>query len=89
MTGKELAVSWFIFYENFFKLTLYWPRAFQSLAHWKNFYAEHPDYVKVGRVNHRQIDPESPIPEHCDPKKAKEAQEEEVKKRKKPERDEL
>jgi len=60
-----------------------------SLAHWKKFYAEHPDYVKVGRVNHRQIDPDSPIPEHCDPKKAKEVQEEEVKKHKKPERDEL
>lgn len=88
MTEKELAVSRYIFYEKFLTDS-YWPRAFQSLAHWKKFYAEHPDYVKVGRVNHRQIDPDSPIPDHCDPKKAKEAQEEEVKKRKKPERDEL
>ena len=61
----------------------------QSLAHWKHFYAEHPDYVKVGRVNHLQIDPDSPIPEHCDPKKAKEAQGEEAKKREKSKRDEL
>jgi hypothetical protein len=62
----------------------------QGLAHWKKFYAEHIDYVKVGRVNHPQIDPESPIPEHCDPKKAKAAQEAEAaKRRKKSERDEL
>lgn len=84
MTEKELAVSRYKFYEPSLIIGL------QSLAHWKKFYAEHPDYVKVGRVNHRQIDPDSPIPEHCDPKKAKEAQEEEAKKkRKKLERDEL
>jgi hypothetical protein len=65
MTEKELAVSWYRFYEKGFKLTFYWPRALQSLAHRKKFYAEHPDYVKVGRVNHRPIDPENPIPEHC------------------------
>jgi len=41
----------------------------QSLAHWKNFYAEHEGYVRVGRVSHPPIDPASPIPEHCDPNK--------------------
>jgi hypothetical protein len=45
----------------------------QSLAHWKKFYSEHKDYVKVGRVSHAPIDPASPIPEHCDPKKAEAA----------------
>ncbi|KAF8165107.1 cytochrome b5-like heme/steroid binding domain-containing protein [Crassisporium funariophilum] len=60
-----------------------------SLAHWKKFYAEHKDYVKVGRVNHPPIDPASPIPEHCDPKKAKAAKEEDEKKRKKAEHEEL
>ncbi|KAF8803744.1 cytochrome b5 [Phlegmacium glaucopus] len=61
-----------------------------GLAHWKKFYAEHKDYVKVGRVNHAQIDPASPIPEHCDPKKAKADQEAEAaKKHKKSEHDEL
>jgi len=42
-----------------------------SLAHWKKFYAEHPKYLKAGRVSHHPIDPASPIPEHCDPKKEK------------------
>lgn len=42
----------------------------QSLNHWKTFYAEHKDYKKVGRVLHEPIDPTSPVPEHCDPKKA-------------------
>jgi len=51
-----------------------------GLAHWKKFYAEHKDYIKVGRVAHPPIDPASPIPEHCDPKKAKAAKEEEAKK---------
>jgi len=61
-----------------------------GLAHWKKFYADHHDYIRVGRVNHPPIDPASPIPEPCDPKKAKAAQEEEAaKKRKKAERDEL
>jgi len=46
----------------------------QSLAHWKNFYAEHKDYLKIGRVSHVPIDPASPIPEHCDPKKEAAAQ---------------
>ncbi|KAF9008831.1 cytochrome b5-like heme/steroid binding domain-containing protein [Cyathus striatus] len=42
----------------------------RGLQHWKNFYAEHKDYIKVGRVVHTPIDPNSPILEHCDPKKA-------------------
>ena len=60
-----------------------------GVEHWKKFYAEHKDYFKVGHVNHPPIDPKSPIPEHCDPKRA--AQEkEEAKARKKAEKhDEL
>lgn len=47
----------------------------RSLAHWKKFYVEHKDYVKVGRVVLPPIDPASPIPEHCDPKKARQSDE--------------
>ncbi|KAH9950098.1 cytochrome b5 [Amylocystis lapponica] len=43
----------------------------QGVQHWKNFYAAHKKYVKVGRVSHPPIDPGSPVPEHCDPAKAK------------------
>lgn len=46
----------------------------KSVNHWKKFYEEHKDYVKVGRVSHHPIDPASPIPEHCDPKKEAAAQ---------------
>ncbi|KAF8974710.1 hypothetical protein BDZ97DRAFT_1900278 [Flammula alnicola] len=73
-----------------------------GVAHWKKFYTEHKDYIKVGRVNHPPIDPATPIPEHCDPKKAQKAkeaadaakksgkaQEEGEKKRKKGDREEL
>ena len=42
----------------------------QSLEHWKKFFADSKKYRKVGRVLHEPIDPISPIPEHCDPKKA-------------------
>ncbi|KAK7060142.1 hypothetical protein VNI00_000906 [Paramarasmius palmivorus] len=42
----------------------------RGVEHWKKFYAEHKDYSKVGRVSHKPIDPTSPIPEHCDSKKA-------------------
>ncbi|THU83929.1 cytochrome b5 [Dendrothele bispora CBS 962.96] len=45
-----------------------------SIDHWKKFYSEHKDYFKVGRVSHPPIDPASPIPEHCDPKKAAKSQ---------------
>ncbi|KAG6866012.1 hypothetical protein C0991_009684 [Blastosporella zonata] len=45
-----------------------------GVAHWQKFYAEHKDYVKIGRVSHPPIDPASPIPEHCDPKKEAAAQ---------------
>ncbi|KAG6850167.1 hypothetical protein H0H93_000294 [Arthromyces matolae] len=44
-------------------------RELNSVAHWKKFYAEHKDYVKIGRVSHPPIDPSTPILEHCDPKK--------------------
>ncbi|KAK7471114.1 hypothetical protein VKT23_002529 [Stygiomarasmius scandens] len=46
-----------------------------GIKHWKKFYAEHKDYFKVGRVSHPPIDPASPIPEHCDPKKAAKSKE--------------
>ncbi|KAG6885252.1 hypothetical protein C0993_004109 [Termitomyces sp. T159_Od127] len=49
-------------------------RELNSVNHWKSFYAEHKDYVKIGRVSHPPIDPASPIPEHCDPKKEAAAQ---------------
>lgn len=42
----------------------------QGVANWKRFYADSKKYVKIGRVSHPAIDPETPIPEHCDPKKA-------------------
>ncbi|KAF9224348.1 cytochrome b5 [Gyrodon lividus] len=45
----------------------------KSVEHWKKFFAEHKTYSKVGRVVHPPIDPQSPIPEHCDPKKAQAA----------------
>jgi len=37
----------------------------EGIEHWKQFYANHKDYFKVGRVLHPPTDPESPIPEHC------------------------
>lgn len=42
----------------------------QGLQHWKKFYAESKKYPKVGRVMHPPIDPITPIPVHCDAKKA-------------------
>ncbi|KAI6151730.1 cytochrome b5 [Pisolithus tinctorius] len=42
----------------------------QSVRHWKRFFADHKTYFKVGRVLHPPVDPESPIPEPCDPSKA-------------------
>jgi len=47
----------------------------RGLNHWKKFFANHKDYPKVGRVNHRPIDPTSPIPEHCDPEAKKNKEE--------------
>ena len=44
----------------------------QSVAHWKRFFSEHKSYFKVGRVNHPLIDPTSPLPTHCEPKKEEE-----------------
>ena len=37
--------------------------------HWKDFFAKSKKYTKVGRVQHRPIDPASPIPEPCKEKK--------------------
>ena len=48
----------------------------QGVQHWKKFYAESAKYRKVGRVSHPPIDPASPVPEHCDAKKAQKAKEE-------------
>ena len=42
----------------------------QGLEHWKKFFADSKKYRKVGRVLHEPIDPMSPVPEPCDPKKA-------------------
>lgn len=53
---------------------------FQGLIHWKDFFANHKKYKKVGKVMHPPIDPASPIPEHCQPEKAaKEKAEDEAK----------
>ena len=87
MTKAELSVSlWIILWEILTDSI----GSLQGLANWKKFFAEHPKYVKVGRVGHPPIDPDSPIPEHCDPKQAKADQEAEAaKKRKQLERGEL
>jgi len=47
----------------------------EGVQHWKKFFANHKEYRKVGRVSHPPIDPASPIPEHCDPKKQAKADE--------------
>ncbi|KAJ7762813.1 cytochrome b5-like heme/steroid binding domain-containing protein [Mycena maculata] len=49
---------------------------YAGVQHWKQFFANHKDYTKVGRVSHPPIDPASPIPEHCDKKKQAKAEEE-------------
>jgi hypothetical protein len=54
----------------------------QSIEHWKNFYRDHKEYFKVGRVSHKPIDPSSSIPEHCDPKKAEKQRQERTEKEK-------
>lgn len=41
----------------------------QSVEHWKRFFADHETYFKVGRVSHPPIDPSTPLPPHCEPKK--------------------
>jgi len=46
----------------------------KSVQHWKDFFANHKTYRKVGRVSHPPVDPLSSIPEHCDPKKEEAAQ---------------
>ncbi|KAL5508103.1 hypothetical protein ACEPAH_5721 [Sanghuangporus vaninii] len=37
----------------------------KGLEHWKNFFANHKKYTKIGRVLHHPIDPLSPIPPPC------------------------
>ncbi|KAI0721975.1 cytochrome b5 [Cerioporus squamosus] len=49
----------------------------RGVEHWKKFYTDSKKYRKVGRVSHPPIDPASPWPEHCDPKKAEAAKERE------------
>jgi len=49
---------------------------YAGVQHWKQFFANHKDYQKVGKVSHPPIDPASPIPEHCDAKKQAKAEEE-------------
>ncbi|TRM68536.1 cytochrome b5-like heme/steroid binding domain-containing protein [Schizophyllum amplum] len=43
---------------------------FRGVQHWKDFYKDHKDYWRIGRVIHEPIDPSSPIPEHCKAKRA-------------------
>ncbi|OJA07770.1 hypothetical protein AZE42_02987 [Rhizopogon vesiculosus] len=40
-----------------------------AVEHWKTFFTDHKTYFKAGKVQHHPIDPSSPIPKHCDPKK--------------------
>jgi len=40
-------------------------RESSGVQHWKDFFANHKKYKKIGRVQHRPIDPGSPIPEPC------------------------
>jgi len=54
-------------------------REMASLDHWRKYFADSKKYRKVGRVLHEPIDPMSPIPEHCGPKKAKKAPEDAAK----------
>ncbi|KAM5532720.1 hypothetical protein V8D89_013612 [Ganoderma adspersum] len=49
----------------------------RGVEHWKKFYTDSKKYWKVGRVTHPSIDPTSPYPEHCDPKKAQATKERE------------
>jgi predicted heme/steroid binding protein len=60
-----------------------------SVEHWKKFFAEHKDYFKVGRLSHRPIDPASPVPVHCDPKKQNAYEEREAQRAKESKREEL
>ncbi|KAH9987903.1 cytochrome b5-like heme/steroid binding domain-containing protein [Russula compacta] len=41
----------------------------KGVEHWKQFFRDHKKYFKVGHVNHPSIDPTSPLPPHCEPKK--------------------
>jgi hypothetical protein len=41
-----------------------------ALKNWKKFFAKHAKYVKVGTVSQPPIDPNSPIPEPCEPPSA-------------------
>ncbi|KAI5454390.1 hypothetical protein NCC49_004444 [Naganishia albida] len=42
----------------------------RALTNWKKFFANHAKYVKVGTINQPPIDPNSPIPEPCEPPSA-------------------
>lgn len=42
-------------------------RELGALANWKTFFAKHVKYVKVGTLDRSPIDPNSPIPEPCEP----------------------
>jgi len=41
------------------------PRHIKSLNHWRDFYANHPTYVRVGRVELPPIDASGPVPPAC------------------------
>ncbi|CAK5262679.1 unnamed protein product [Mycena citricolor] len=48
-------------------------KEWEGVQHWKGFFKNHKDYVKVGRVLHPPIDPASPVPVHCDASKQEQA----------------
>lgn len=42
----------------------------KSLKHWKDFFAKHEKYHHVGWVKHEPIDPNTPLPVHCEEERA-------------------
>ncbi|KLO16380.1 cytochrome b5 [Schizopora paradoxa] len=55
-----------------------------GVQHWKDFFAKSKKYTKIGRVQHRPIDPASPIPEPCKEKKTEEQPTKETKEEARP-----
>lgn len=70
LSSSELQVRVAMALETLFACRTQRVMSGQSLEHWKKYFANSKKYRKVGRVLHEPIDPMSPIPEHCDPKKA-------------------
>ncbi|OCB87465.1 cytochrome b5 [Sanghuangporus baumii] len=57
--------SYHFMYVQWIRQSLLINKSVLGLEHWKNFYANHKKYTKIGRVLHHPIDPLSPIPPPC------------------------